>query len=165
MSDDHIMVREFNEQDIPSLREIWNQVVEEGRAFPQLDPLLNDEEALDFFATQTYTGVAELNSKIVGLYILHPNNIGRCGHISNASFAVEPAARGMHVGESLVNDCLWTAGKKGFEILQFNAVVASNEAAIGLYEKLEFERIGVVPNGFLNKDNEYEDIILYYHTV
>ena len=29
-----------------------------------------------------------------------------------------------------------------------------------LSEKLKFERIGVVPNGFLNKDNEYEDIIL-----
>lgn len=165
MSDDHIIVREFNEQDVPSLRAIWNQVVEEGRAFPQLDPLLNYDEALDFFASQTYTGVAELNSKIVGLYILHPNNIGRCGHISNASYAVEPEARGMHVGEALVKDCLWVAGKKGFEILQFNAVVASNEAAIALYEKLEFERIGVVPRGFLNKDNEYEDIILFYHAV
>ena len=44
MSDDHIIVREFNEQDIPSIREIWNQVVEEGRAFPQIDPLLDDEE-------------------------------------------------------------------------------------------------------------------------
>lgn len=165
MSDDHIIVREFNEQDIPSIREIWNQVVEEGRAFPQIDPLLDDEEAHYFFATQTYTGVVELDSKIVGLYILHPNNIGRCGHIANASFAVAPSARGMRVGEALVNDCLWTAGKKGFEILQFNAVVASNETAIKLYEKLKFERIGVVPNGFLNKDNEYEDIILYYHTV
>ena len=46
MSDDHIIVREFNEQDIPSIREIWNQVVEEGRAFPQIDPLLDDEEVL-----------------------------------------------------------------------------------------------------------------------
>ena len=25
---------------------------------------------------------------IVGLYILHPNNVGRCGHIANASYAV-----------------------------------------------------------------------------
>lgn len=165
MSDDHIIIREFNEQDIPSLRYIWNQIVEEGRAFPQIDPILDDDEALDFFATQSYTGVAELDSKIVGLYILHPNNVGRCGHSANASFAVDKEARGMSVGEALVKDCLYTAGKKGFEILQLNAVVASNEAAIVLYEKLEFERIGVVPNGFLNKDDEYEDIILYYHTV
>lgn len=165
MSDDHIMVREFNEQDIPSLRGIWNEVVEEGQAFPQIDPFLDDDEALDFFATQTYTGVVELDSKIVGLYILHPNNVGRCGHAANASFAVERSARGMRVGEALVNDCLWIAGKKGFLLLQLNAVVASNAVAIALYEKTGFERIGVVPKGFLNRNNEYEDIILYYHTV
>lgn len=165
MSEGHIMVREFNEQDVTAIREIWNQVVEDGRAFPQVDTLLDDDEAMDFFATQTYTGVAEKDGKIVGLYILHPNNIGRCGHIANASYAVSSDARGGHIGEALVTDCLYMAGKKGFKILQFNAVVASNEAAIVLYAKLGFEKIGVVPGGFLNKDNEYEDIILYYHKV
>ncbi|MDD6327028.1 MAG: GNAT family N-acetyltransferase [Eubacteriales bacterium] len=165
MGEDYIIVREFNEQDIPSLREIWNNVVEEGNAFPQTEPLLDDDEALDFFATQSYTGVAELDSKIVGLYVLHPNNIGRCGHIANASYAVDVSTRGVHIGEKLVKDSLYMAGKKGFGILQFNAVVASNETAIALYEKLEFERIGTIPNGFLNKNNEYEDIILFYHTV
>lgn len=161
----HIMVREFNAQDITEIREIWNQVVEEGNAFPQTDILLDESEAMDFFATQTYTGVAERDGKILGVYILHPNNIGRCGHIANASFAVAQAARGEHIGESMVRDCLWMAGRKGFELLQFNAVVASNRAAIELYEKLEFERLGTIPGGFLNKNNEYEDIILFYHTV
>lgn len=165
MSEGHIMVREFNEQDVTAIREIWNQVVEDGRAFPQIDTLLDDDEAMDFFATQTYTGVAETDGKIVGVYVLHPNNIGRCGHIANASYAVLRESRGMHVGEAMVEDCLYMAGKKGFEILQFNAVVASNEAAIALYDKLEFEKIGIIPGGFLNKDNEYEDIILYYHKV
>ena len=55
MSEGHIMVREFNEQDVTAIREIWNQVVEDGRAFPQVDTLLDDDEAMDFFATQTYT--------------------------------------------------------------------------------------------------------------
>lgn len=165
MSEGHIMVREFNEQDVTMVREIWNQVVVAGRAFPQIDTLLDDDEAMEFFATQTYTGVAERDGKILGIYILHPNNIGRCGHIANASFAVDQSARGEHIGEALVNDCLYMAGRKGFEILQFNAVVSSNKPAIELYEKLGFERIGTVPGGFLNSDNEYEDIILYYHKV
>jgi len=38
-----------------------------------------------FFASQSYCGVAEDEGKVVGLYILHPNNVGRCGHICNAS--------------------------------------------------------------------------------
>ncbi len=42
------------------------------------------------------------NNEIVGLYILHPNNVGRCGHICNASYAVRRDLRGEHIGEKLV---------------------------------------------------------------
>ena len=40
----------------------------------------------------------EEDGKIFGLYILHPNNVGRCGHICNASYAVSSDARGRHIG-------------------------------------------------------------------
>jgi hypothetical protein len=49
-----------------------------------------------------------------------------------------------------------------FEILQFNAVVATNAHAIHLYECLGFHRLGVIPKGFRMKDGHYEDIILHY---
>lgn len=41
---------------------------------------------------------AEEDGKVYGLYILHPNNVGRCGHICNASYAVSSDARGRHIG-------------------------------------------------------------------
>lgn len=71
-------IRKYREKDIPAMISIWNKVVEDGEAFPQED-FLNDTTGVDFFAAQTYCGVADNNGKIVGLYILHPNNIGRCG--------------------------------------------------------------------------------------
>ena len=77
-------IRKYMEKDISAMVYIWNKVVEDGEAFPQED-FLNDKTGADFFAAQTYCGVADDNGKIVGLYILHPNNIGRCGHIANAS--------------------------------------------------------------------------------
>ena len=48
-----------------------------------------------FFQEQTYTGIAENadTQEILGLYILHPNNVGRCGHICNASYAVRKNIR------------------------------------------------------------------------
>ena len=61
-------------------------------------------------------------AEVVGLYILHPNNIGRCGHICNASYAVDSKSRGKHIGEMLVTDCLKKAKDLGFRVLQFNAV-------------------------------------------
>lgn len=161
---DDITVREFCKRDITAVTNIWNQVVEEKNAFPQINTM-NEDEAYEFFSSQTYTGVAEKNGRILGLYILHPNNIGRCGHLSNASYAVAADSRGMHVGELLVKDCLKTAKEKGYRILQFNAVVCSNAAAVKLYEKLGFVRLGTVPGGFLNGYGQYEDIILFYHTL
>ena len=155
-------IRKYSENDVPAMVHIWNEVVEEGVAFPQLE-LLDEESGRAFFAAQTYCGVADDNGTVVGLYILHPNNVGRCGHIANASYAVDAACRGKHIGEKLVLDCLAQARKLGFGILQFNAVVASNTHARHLYERFGFQPLGLIPGGFRMKDGRYEDICPYYH--
>ena len=149
--------------DLPEAVAVWNQVVEAGLAFPQTE-LLTTETGAEFFGQQSFTGVARDSSgELVGLYILHPNNVGRCGHICNASYAVAPAWRGQHVGEALVRHCLDKGRDLGFRILQFNAVVRSNTAALALYQKLGFTQLGVIPGGFLMRDGHYEDIIPCYH--
>ena len=159
----NIKVREFNESDIQAANEIWNEVVEDGVAFPQ-EECLTEKSGLEFFKSQSYTGIAydEETDDIVGLYILHPNNVGRCGHISNASYAVSSFARRKGVGRAVVTDCIKKAKELGFGILQFNAVVASNTAALALYKSLGFTQLGVIPDGFRLKDGNYEDIIPHY---
>ena len=116
-----ITVREFRSEDTKDAIAIWNEVVDQGKAFPQLEDLgVEDGEA--FFKEQSYTGIAvNENDEIVGLYILHPNNIGKCGHISNASYAVSSSCRGRHIGEKLVYDSLAMAKEYGFKVMQFNA--------------------------------------------
>lgn len=156
-------VRAYQEKDLPKMIEIWNEVVEDGIAFPQED-LLDAESGAEFFAGQTYSGVAvDENDQPVGLYILHPNNIGRCGHIGNASYAVRSCFRGSHIGEQLVADSLRMAREKGFRVMQFNAVVESNVHARHLYERLGFQPLGIIPGGFRMKDGHYENICPYYH--
>jgi L-amino acid N-acyltransferase YncA len=161
--EENIRIRQFNKDDIPAMIGIWNEIVEAGNAFPQ-EEALTLETGLEFFSEQTYSAVAEEmeSGKIDGLYILHPNNIGRCGHISNASYGVSADARGLHIGEKLVRDCLEQAFQNGFSILQFNAVVASNAAARHLYERLGFVSLGVIPGGFRMKGGTVEDICPYY---
>ena len=196
-------IRAFRAADVPRMREIWNEVVRAGNAFPQFDELADDEEAEAFFASQTRTAVAvdcgELGAdgdgesdpgrrgraeaetpdarsdaasgeapsaqdgRVVGLYILHPNNIGRCAHTANTSYAVDSSCRGRGVGRALVQDSLDNLKPCGFRGLQFNAVVASNVSAIRLYESMGFDRIGVIPGGFLNGEGAYEDMIIFHH--
>ena len=161
-----IQIRAYRETDLKTMNRIWNEVVEDGAAFPQTE-LLDKSSGAAFFAEQTYCGVAEdtESGQVLGLYILHPNNVGRCGHICNASYAVSREARWLHIGEKLVLDCLVQGKAHGFRILQFNAVVRTNTHARHLYERLGFTQLGAIPGGFLMKDGHYEDIILFYHTL
>ena len=148
-----ITVREYGENDIS----VWNEVVRDGVAFPQTEEL-DFESGKKFFAEQTCCPVAtDENGEVLGMYILHPNNVGRCGHICNASYAVSSSSRGKGVGRKLER-----AKKYGFKILQFNAVVKTNTSARKLYESLGFVKLGVIPKGFLMKDGHYEDICPYY---
>lgn len=85
----NIQVRGYTENDMEAMIRIWNEVVEDGIAFPQ-EETLTLADGREFFAAQTYSAVAENteSGEILGPYILHPNNVGRCGHICNASYAV-----------------------------------------------------------------------------
>ena len=98
-------IRPYGESDLMAIQKIWNSVVEGGDAFPGETPL-SLQECRDYFARQSLTAVAETEGRVAGLYILHPNNIGRAGHIANASYAVASSARGRGVGEALVRHSL-----------------------------------------------------------
>lgn len=154
-----ITVRKYESSDVIDAIKIWNEVVREGIAFPQeeeLDAVTGDE----FFKAQSFTGVAvDEGGEIVALYILHPNNVGRCAHISNASYAVKSNLRGRHIGELIVKDCITRARELGFRILQFNAVVATNIHARHLYQRLGFVELGTIPGGFRMPDGSFEDIV------
>ncbi|HCW24342.1 MAG TPA: GNAT family N-acetyltransferase, partial [Lachnospiraceae bacterium] len=72
-----LIIRPYRQDDLSEMTDIWNDVVNDGMAFPQIESLTL-EDAKTFFAGQ-YSAVAEEDGKVVGLYILHPNNIGRAG--------------------------------------------------------------------------------------
>lgn len=155
-----IKVVPYDSKNIRHAIEIWNEIVREGIAFPQeeeLDATTGDE----FFKSQSFTGLAvdEDSGETLALYILHPNNVGRCAHISNASYAVRSDVRGRHIGEIIVKDCITRARELGFRILQFNAVVATNIHARNLYQRLGFKELGTIPGGFRMPDGSFEDIV------
>ncbi len=155
-----VVVKPYDSKNVREAINIWNEIVREGIAFPQeeeLDLVTGDE----FFKAQSFTGLAfdEESGEILALYILHPNNVGRCAHISNASYAVRSDVRGRHIGEIIVKDCIARAKELGFRILQFNAVVATNIHARHLYQRLGFKELGTIPGGFRMPDGSFADIV------
>ncbi len=61
---------------------------------------------------------------------------------------VDPAHGGRGIGRALVLDSIDWARRSGYRAIQFNAVVASNEHAVKLYESLGFTVVGTVPEAF-----------------
>ena len=154
-----IVVKPYDSKNVREAINIWNEIVREGIAFPQEEEL-DEITGNEFFKSQSFTGLAvDDNGEILALYILHPNNVGRCAHISNASYAVRSDVRGRHIGEIIVKDCITKARELGFRILQFNAVVATNIHARNLYKRLGFKELGTIPGGFRMTDGSFEDIV------
>lgn len=56
-----ISVRKYEDKDLSDMIRIWNEVVEDGVAFPQETPL-DKTSGKEFFAAQTYCGVAVTDS-------------------------------------------------------------------------------------------------------
>ena len=157
-----MQIREYQQDDLKDMIKIWNEVVEEGNAFPQ-EELLDGKSGAVFFGEQTYTGGGHGSGKNRGT--LHPSPQQCRGA---AVIYAMPATRLILPSEGrisvrrLVRDCLEKAKKYGFTILQFNAVVESNVRARRLYERLGFVQLGTIPGGFMMKDGHYENICPYY---
>ena len=94
-----IEILPFDSTHLEQLIKIWNSIVAQGEPFPQKEPL-DMKDGFSFFSNQTFTGVAVKDHRILGFYILHPNNIGRCSKIANASYGVTEAARGQGIGKN-----------------------------------------------------------------
>lgn len=158
-----VVVKPYSAENIKPAIEIWNEIVRAGDAFPQEEEL-TEISGDEFFKAQSFTGLAcdEETGEILALYILHQNNVGRCSHISNASYAVRKDLRGRHLGELIVTHCIAKARELGFRILQFNAVVASNVHARHLYQRLGFKELGIIPGGFRMPDGNFVDIVPQY---
>lgn len=83
-----IIVNKYEKKDINEMKNIWNEVVRDGNAFPQIEEL-TEVSAANFFDEQSFCGVAKDSESniIVGLYILHPNNVGRATRVRENEFA------------------------------------------------------------------------------
>ena len=57
------IIRAYKSEDLPGMTAIWNEVVDDGAAFPQ-EELLSIETGNHFFASQSYTGIVEIDDKV-----------------------------------------------------------------------------------------------------
>lgn len=156
-----ISFRTYKKDEIPYLMDIWNDILKDGIAFP--GEILYEETGFEkMLEDQTAVICVLVNQEVAGYFILHPNNMGRCSHVANASYAIAKKYRGHKLAEPLVKKSIQQAKEAGFKGIQFNAVVAGNLAAIHTYLKIGFAMVGTIPGGFRLKNGEYSDMHIMY---
>lgn len=149
---------------LEEMTQTWNEILEDGVAFPG-EEFYSAADFEKMLAEQSAVTCMFYDGKYVGYFVMHPNNIGRCSHIGNASYCIDKSARGKGGFSALVDQSIKQAAHLGFSGLQFNAVVASNLAALHTYIKNDFSIIGTVPAGFRLKDGTLSDMHILYRAV
>jgi L-amino acid N-acyltransferase YncA len=141
-------IRPATQADASAIWEIFQQVVAPGDSYVFTTDT-KELDAVGYFVGPGITSfVAEDAGRVIGMYKLIPNRIGRGSHVANASFMVHPAAHGRGVGRALGEHCLEEARRQGYTAMQFNFVVSTNTAAVTLWKKLGFEIVGTLPKAF-----------------
>lgn len=155
-------VRKATNTDYDAVWEIFSEVIQGGDTYVFDANTPKSELKNLWFANYMHTYVAEDDGQIVGTYIIKPNHIAKGSHVANASYMVRKSAQGKGVGHLLCEHSLKTARDLGFEAMQFNIVVSTNQSAIHLWEKFGFKIIGTIPKGFQHQTLGLVDTHIMY---
>ncbi|HET9138971.1 GNAT family N-acetyltransferase [Actinophytocola sp.] len=157
-------IREFVESDWAQVWPIVRDVIQARDTFTY-DPDMNSEQAHAVWVlTPPGRTVVALDDadRIVGTAQMQTNRPGPGSHVSTASFMVSADARGTGVGTALCRHVLDWARERGYAGMQFNAVAASNESAVRVYERLGFRVVGRVPGAFEHPTLGRVDLLVMY---
>jgi RimJ/RimL family protein N-acetyltransferase len=104
----------------------------------------------------------DADGRIVGTYYVKPNQPGLGAHVCNCGYVVAPAAQGRGVATLMCEHSQASAVAMGFRAMQFNAVVATNERAVRLWQRLGFAVAGRLPGAFRHQRLGYVDALVMY---
>lgn len=161
-------IRKAVAADKPQIWEIIKAVISTGDTYVFYPDTPEEKMLAYWFAADKHTYVAEWsespesNRKIVGTFFLKDNQPDLGSHVANAGYMVSPAAKGKRVGRAMAEFSLAEARKLGYQAMQFNFVVKSNEVAVRLWQNLGFEIIGEIPEAFQHARNGLTNALIMY---
>lgn len=164
LSPERLVFADAEPGDWASIWRIIAAVVATGDTYPY-PPDFSEEEARRLWmrrGEREVTFVARLDDQVVGTAYLKANGVGLSDHIANAGWMVAPEHQGQGIGRPFADAVIDRARDMGYRAMQFNGVVATNTAAVSLWESLGFEIVGTVPEAFRHARDGLTPVYIMY---
>jgi ribosomal protein S18 acetylase RimI-like enzyme len=160
-----IDIREFQTFDWRELWPILHQAIAAGDTFAW-DPRSTETEVHQAWVeAPDATFVACMDERIVGCYFIKANQPGLGAHVCNGGYCVDPEARGRGIAAAMCEHSQQQARSRGFRAMQFNFVIATNEPAVHLWQKLGFDIVGRLPGAYRHTRLGYVDALVMFKSL
>lgn len=143
------LVRRYQDTDWPAVWPLLQATVEAGDTYPYSPHSTEAEIHHAWIESPTATYVAlDPQGDLLGTYFIKPNQPGLGAHVCNCGYVVSSAAQGQGVASVMCMHSQTEAVSLGFLAMQFNLVVATNERAVRLWQRMGFGLVGTLPKAF-----------------
>ncbi|MBD1584623.1 GNAT family N-acetyltransferase [Pseudoalteromonas sp. S16_S37] len=151
------MITAITQQDFRNFWPAFKDIIQAQQTYA-FDPDMSFEQAYQLWCKAPLKAFAyKVDGEVLGTYYLKANAMGPSSHICNCGYMVSEAARGQGIAKKLCEHSQHIAKEMGFEAMQFNSVVSSNEGAIRLWQKLGYNIIGTIPKAYKHPQLGYVD--------
>ena len=159
-------IRPYQPQDWPAVWGLLQPVFRAGETYAYA-PEISEGEAQEVWVEIPQVTLVALSPRqeVVGTYYLKPNQPGLGSHVANCGYVVAAAARGRGVGSAMAEHSQQLARDLGFRANQFNLVVATNQAAVRLWQRLGFQVVGRLPGAFRHHHHGFVDALVFYKSL
>jgi L-amino acid N-acyltransferase YncA len=159
-----VLIREAGAGDWASIWPFFHAVVAAGETFTYPVDLGEDRGREWWMLSPPSRTVVAVDDSgtVLGTAKMNRNHMGNGSHVASASYMVDPAHTGRGVGRALCEYTLEWARAEGYRVMQFNAVVETNDHAVRLYRSLGFHTLGTLPEGFRHPTRGYVGLHVMY---
>jgi L-amino acid N-acyltransferase YncA len=165
MTENEMRLRLMTPEDLNSLWPIFQEIIQEGSTYAHDETTTREEFAEYWNGRGGEQWVVHDGGRLLGSYTLRANQPGRGAHVATASYVVASHARGQGVGHGMGRHSIERAMALGFAAMQFNLVISTNDAAVRLWRRLEFEIIGTVPKAFRHATRGLVDAYVIFRSL
>lgn len=156
-------IRRYAEPDWPAIWPFLRTTFEAGDTYAFSPRSTEAEIHRAWIELPSATYVAcDSDGRVVGTYFIKPNHPGLGSHVCNCGYVVAPESQGQGIAAAMCEHSQREAVSLNFRAMQFNLVVATNERAIRLWQKLGFSVAGTLPRAFHHQRLGYVNALIMY---